>query len=143
MSQECEFPKQNATTEEIRNILREYKIVAMVGLSDKPDRPSYHVAEYLQAQGYTVIPVNPMIQNWKGIKAYSDLRSIPGHVEIVDIFRKPSDVSSIVDEAIYAGAKVIWMQEGIVHNESAERARLAGLKVVMNKCMLKEHRGLF
>lgn len=142
MNQECEFPKQNATTAEIRNILREHKTIAMVGLSDKPDRPSYHVAEYLQTQGYTVIPVNPMIQTWKGIKAYSDLRSIPGTVEIVDIFRKPSDVPAIVDEAIYVGAKVIWMQEGIVHNESAERARLAGLKVVMNKCVLKEHRGL-
>ncbi len=142
MSQECEFPKSNATTEEIRNILREYKRVVIIGLSDKSDRPSYHVAAYLQAQGYAVIPVNPMIQTWKGIKAYSDLRSVPGPVEIVDIFRKPSDVPAIVDEAIYVSAKVIWMQEGIVHNESAERARLAGLKVVMNKCMLKEHRGL-
>ena len=142
MNEDCEFPKSNATTEEIRNILREAKTIAIVGLSDKPDRPSYHVAEYLQSQGYTVIPVNPMIQEWKGIKSYPDLRSIPGGVEIVDIFRKPPDVPKIVDEAIYMGAKVIWMQEGIVHNESADRARAAGLKVVMNKCMLKEHRSL-
>ncbi|HRK62339.1 MAG TPA: CoA-binding protein [Candidatus Omnitrophota bacterium] len=140
MNQECEFPKANATTDEIKAILKNYKRVAVVGLSDKQDRPSYHVAEYLQNHGYTVIPVNPMIQEWKGIKSYSDLRSIPGGVEIVDIFRKPTDVPKIVDEAIYVGAKVIWMQEGIVHNESADRARAAGLKVVMNKCMLKEHR---
>jgi len=140
MNQECEFPKQNATTEEIKNILHNYKTVAIVGLSDKSDRPSYHVAEYLQSEGYKVIPVNPMIQTWKGIKSYPDLRSISGGVEIVDIFRKPADVPAIVDEAIYMGAKVVWMQEGIVHNESADRARAAGLQVVMNKCMLKEHR---
>lgn len=140
MSQECEFPKVNATTEEIKAILKNYKRVAVVGLSDKPDRPSYRVADYLQSQGYVVIPVNPVIQTWKGLKSYPDLRSIVGGLEIVNVFRKPADVLAIVDEAIYAGAKVIWMQEGIVHNESADRARAAGLQVVMNKCMLKEHR---
>jgi len=140
MNEECQFPQSNATTEEIKAILKNYKKVAMVGLSDKPDRPSYHVAEYLQNHGYAVIPVNPMIQTWKGLKSYPDLRTIAGGVEIVDVFRKPTDVPAIVDEAIYMGAKVIWMQEGIVHNEAADRARAAGLQVVMNKCMLKEHR---
>lgn len=142
MKQECEFPKQNATSEEVKSILRSFKTVAMVGLSDKPERPSYHVAEYLQSLGYQIIPVNPMIAEWKGLKSYVDLNSIPEPVEIVDIFRKPSDVPGIVDQAIAIGAKVIWMQEGVVHNESASRARAAGMKVVMNKCMLKERRAL-
>lgn len=140
MTEECEFPKQNATTDEIKNILRLLKVVAVVGLSDKTDRPSYHVAEYLQGKGYKIIPVNPMIQSWNGLKSYPDLKSIPEHIDIVDIFRKPADVPAIVEEAISAGAKVIWMQEGIVHNVAAESARTAGLQVVMNKCMLKEHR---
>jgi uncharacterized protein len=140
MNQECEFPKKNATTDEIKNILRAFKVVAVVGLSDKADRPSYHVAEYLQGQGYKIIPVNPMLQTWNGLKSYPDLKSIPEAIDIVDIFRKPADVSAIVEEAIQIKAKVIWMQEGIVHNESADRARTAGLQVVMNKCMLKEHR---
>ena len=137
---ECEFPKKNATTDEIKNILRAFKVVAVVGLSDKADRPSYHVAEYLQGQGYKIIPVNPMLQNWNGLKSYPDLKSIPEMIDIVDIFRKPLEVPAIVEEAIQRNAKVIWMQEGIVHNESADRARTAGLQVVMNKCMLKEHR---
>ncbi len=140
MNQECEFPKSNATSDEIKNVLRTFKVVAVVGLSDKPDRPSFHVAEYLQSQGYKIVPVNPLIQNWKGIKSYPDLKAVPEHIDIVDIFRKPADVPAIVSEAIFIGAKVIWMQEGIVHNEAADEARKSGLVVVMNKCMLKEHR---
>ena len=142
MAEECEFPKSNATTDEIKNILRSFKVIAVVGLSDKPDRPSYHVAEYLQSHGYKIIPVNPMIPQWKGMKSYPDLKSIPESVDIVDIFRKPADTPEIVEEAISRGAKVIWMQEGIVNNVAADRARNAGLQVVMNKCMLKEHRKL-
>jgi len=142
MNQECEFPKSNAETDEIKSVLRTFKAIAVVGLSDKPDRPSFHVAEYLQAHGYKVIPVNPLIQIWKGIKSYPDLKAIPEPVDIVDIFRKPADVPAIVDEAISIGAKVIWMQEGIVHNDAADRARAAGMTVVMNKCILKEHRSL-
>lgn len=142
MSEECEFPKSNATTDEIKQILISYKTVAVVGLSDKPERPSYHVAEYLQSQGYTIIPVNPVIQNWKGIPSFPDLKSISGPVEIVDIFRRSADVPQVVEEAIVKKAEVIWMQEGIVNNAAADRARAAGLKVVMNKCMLKEHRKL-
>ncbi len=142
MSEACEFPKSNATSEEIKNILRLYKTVAVVGLSDKTDRPSYHVAEYLKEQGYKVTPVNPMIQTWNGLKSYPDLKSVPEHVDIVDVFRKPADLPAIVDEAIAVGAKVIWMQEGIVNNAAADRARAASLQVVKNKCMLKEHRGM-
>ncbi len=142
MIEECEFPKSNATTDEIKNILSAFKVIAVVGLSDKPERPSYRVAEYLQSQGYKIIPVNPMIQLWKGVKSYPDLKSIPESVDIVDIFRKPSDIPEIVDEAVSRGAKVVWMQEGIVNNVAADHARNAGLQVVMNKCMLKEHRKL-
>jgi uncharacterized protein len=142
MTEECEFPKSNATTDEIRNILNVSKVIAVVGLSDKTDRPSYHVAEYLQSNGYKIIPVNPMISQWKGMKSYPNLKAIPEPVDIIDIFRRPDDVSEIVDEAISQNAKVIWMQEGIVNNVAADRARNAGLQVVMNKCMLKEHRKL-
>lgn len=143
MTEECEFPKQNATTDEIKNILSLLKVIAVVGLSDKPDRPSYHVAEYMQRQGYKIIPVNPMIQSWNGLKSYPDLKSIPEHIDIVDIFRKPADVPAIVEEAVSVGAKAVWMQEGIVNNAAADHARLAGLQVVMNKCILKEHHKLF
>ena len=142
MTNECEFPKQNATSEEIRRILTSYKTVAIVGISDKPDRPSHHVADYLKGKGYRIIPVNPKIEEVLGEKSYPDLDSIPWDVEIVDIFRKPEDVPGIVEQAIVKKAKVIWMQEGIVNNAAADRARAAGLQVVMNKCMLKEHRKL-
>ncbi|RME93598.1 MAG: CoA-binding protein [Verrucomicrobia bacterium] len=140
MSEACEFPRQNATSEEIREILRTARTVAIVGLSDKPHRPSHGVAAYLQQHGYRIIPVNPNVQEVLGEKAWPSLSDVPEPVDVVDIFRAPDAVPGIVEEAIRKGAKVIWMQEGIVHNEAADRARAAGLKVVMNKCMLKEHR---
>lgn len=140
MNNACEFPRQNATTEEIRRILQDARTVAIVGLSDKPHRPSHAVATYLQQNGYRIIPVNPNLQEVLGGKAWPSLSEVPDPVDVVDIFRAPEAVPGIVEEAIRKGAKVIWMQEGIVHNEAAERARAAGLKVVMNKCMLKEHR---
>ena len=136
---ECELPQGNADSGEIRAILKAYQHIAVVGLSDKPDRPSYGVAAYMQKQGYRITAVNPMLQSFEGAPAYPNLTAIPGPLEIVCIFRKPADVPPVVDEAIARKAKVIWMQEGIVHNGAAERARAAGLQVVMNKCMLKEH----
>lgn len=139
MSEACEFPKQNASSGEIRKILTSVKTIAVVGLSDKKDRPSFHVAAYLQAAGYRIFPVNPMISEVLGEKAYPNLKSIPEPVDVVDIFRKPEDVPGIVEEAAAVKAKVVWMQEGIVNNAAAETARKAGLQVVMNKCMLKEH----
>ncbi len=142
MPNECEFPKQNATTEEIRKILTGYKTVAVVGISDKEDRPSHHVADFLKSHGYRIIPVNPRLEEVLGEKAYPDLASIPWEVEIVDVFRKPEDVPEVVEQAILKKAKVVWMQEGIVNNAAADRARAAGLQVVMNKCMLKEYRKL-
>jgi predicted CoA-binding protein len=140
MSESCETALQNATPDEIREILKSAKVVAVVGLSDKPDRDSYHVAAYLQKAGYRVIPVNPVLKGEVlGEKAYASLREVPEKIDVVDVFRKPDAVPEIVEEAIGVGAKVVWMQEGIAHN-AADRARAAGLKVVQSRCILKEHR---
>jgi len=128
--------------EEIEGILKEGRTVAVVGLSPKPDRPSYVVARYLQAQGYRIIPVNPNAQEILGEKAYPTVLSIPEKVDIVDIFRRPEEVPPVVEEAIKIGARVVWMQEGIAHEGAAQRAREAGLKVVMDRCMKKEHQRL-
>jgi hypothetical protein len=136
------MPVSNATSGELRRILRTYKTVAVVGLSDRPDRDSHRVAAYLQQHGYRIVPVNPNVATVLGEPAYPGLRAVPVPVEVVDIFRKPDAVPEIVEDAIAMGARVIWMQEGIAHNAAADRARAAGLEVVMNKCMLKEHRKL-
>ena len=129
--------------EAIKKILLSYANVAVVGISDKPDRPSYQVADYLQGHGYRVLPVNPQLKSVLDKEAYPDLKSIPEPIEIVDIFRRPEHVLPVVEEAIAVGAKVIWMQEGIINESAAQRAREAGLQVVMDKCMLKEHRKLY
>lgn len=121
------------------DILRNSRIIAIVGLSANPDRPSYKVANYLKENGYTIIPVNPGEKMILGEVCYPNLSSIPGCVDIVDIFRKPEDVLPIVLEAIELGVSAIWMQEGVINEEAANKAEEAGLKVVMNKCMLKEH----
>jgi predicted CoA-binding protein len=139
MPENCELPAQNATAEEIRTILEAYRSIAVVGLSDKPDRDSHRVAAYLKQKGYRIIPVNPKVGEVLGEQSYPSLKDVPEPVEIVDIFRRPEAVPAIVDEAIAVGAKVVWMQEGIVHNEAAGKARAAGLQVVMNRCILKEH----
>ena len=123
-------------------ILKEYQTVAMVGLSIDPRRPSYKVASYLAEHGYEVIPVNPHAEEILGKTSYPDMSSIPQPVEIVDIFRRSEEVMPIVDEAIKIGAKAVWMQEGVINEEAASRARGAGLLVVMNRCMLKEHKRL-
>lgn len=136
---ECEFPKSNATSAEIADILKSARTIAVVGLSPKPERPSYSVSAYMQGEGYKIIPVNPGHSEILGETCYKSLLEVPGEIDIVDIFRDPSAVPEIVDQAIAKKAKVIWMQEGIVHNEAAEKARDAGLKVVMNKCIYKEH----
>jgi predicted CoA-binding protein len=139
MSESCEMPLQNSSPEEVREILRTAKTVAVVGLSDKPDRDSYRVAEYLQRASYRIVPVNPAEASVLGEKSYPSLRDVPDKIDIVDIFRKPEAVPAIVEDAIAVGAKVVWMQEGIVHNAAADRARAAGLRVVMSRCILKEH----
>jgi len=125
--------------DDIEKIIRESRNIAVVGISNKLGRPSLTVASYLKGQGYRIIPVNPTIQDVNGEKCYPDLGSIPEKVDVVDIFRKPQDVLPVVEEAIRIGAKAIWMQEGIVNEDAARKAKEAGLQVVMDKCMLKEH----
>lgn len=120
-------------------ILSEYRNVAIVGLSTNPERPSCRVASYLTGHGYTVIPVNPAAGQILGMTSYPDLSSVPATVEVVDIFRRSDDVLPVVEEAIKIGARAVWMQEGVVNEAAAQRAREAGLLVVMNKCMRKEH----
>lgn len=124
---------------DIPAILKTSKTIAVVGLSDKPERPSYDVASYLLEHGYEIIPVNPNISEWKGIKAYKSLLEIKEKVDVVDIFRKSEDVPPVVDEAIKLGAKTVWMQLGIVNEAAAEKAKRAGLNVVMDRCMKIEH----
>jgi uncharacterized protein len=126
----------------ISEILTSARTIAVVGLSNKRYRPSYGVAEYLQRTGYRVIPVNPQESEVLGEKCYPDLDSVPEPVDIVDIFRRPEFVPEIVEAAIRHGAKVIWMQESVVHEEAARRAEAAGLAVVMDRCILKDHRRL-
>lgn len=143
MADVCEIPFNNASDDEIKQILSTAKVIAVVGLSTKPDQESYKVADYLKKQGYQIIPVNPNITETLGEKSYPDLQSIPEKIDVVDIFRKAEAIPAIVDAAIQIGAKVIWMQEGIVNNTAAAKAHNAGLKVVMNKCMMKQHKSIF
>ncbi len=122
------------------DILRSVKTIAVVGLSSKRMRPSYGVSEYMQRAGYRIIPVNPAETEVLGEKAYPDLDSIPVPVDLVNIFRRSELVPPVVDAAIRIGAKAIWMQEDVVNEEAAEKARAVGLMVVMDRCVLKEHR---
>jgi len=124
-------------------ILERYKRIAMVGLSSNPFRPSHFAAIYMLAEGYDVTPVNPREKEVLGRLSYASLREVPGPIEIVDIFREPAAVPAIVDDAIAVGAKVVWMQLGVVHEEAAERARQAGLEVVMDRCVKIEHARFF
>ena len=113
--------------------------IAVVGLSPSPERDSHRVAKYLQEQGYRVIPVNPMADEVLGEKSYPDLKSVPEPIDMVDIFRRSEYVLPVVEEAIEVGAKYIWMQDGVMHQEAAAKALEAGLLVVMNNCVLREH----
>jgi predicted CoA-binding protein len=123
----------------ITEILTRYKNIAIVGLSPDPGKPSYEVAAYLQRAGFRIIPVNPACQEILGEQCYPALADIPGEVEIVDVFRRSEFLPEVVEQAIAKGAKVVWMQEGIVNGEAAARAEGAGLAVVMDRCLLKEH----
>jgi len=123
-----------------QEILSKYRTVAVVGLSSNPERASHRVARYLKEQGYHIIPVNPRETEVLGEKAYPDLCAVPEPIEVVDIFREAKAVPRVVAQAMYVGAKAVWMQEGIVHQAAAARARRAGMAVVMDRCMMKEHR---
>jgi uncharacterized protein len=128
------------TLDQITKLLQDAKTIAVVGLSDNPLRPSHGVAAYLQSHGYRIIPVNPQIQSCLGEKAYASLREITDKVDIVNIFRRPEFVDEVVDQAIQIKAPVIWMQEEVIHDEAAQKARKAGIFVVMDRCILQEHK---
>jgi predicted CoA-binding protein len=127
---------------QISEILDAARTIAVVGLSAKRYRPSHGVAEYMKRAGYRIIPVNPLESEVLGEKCYPDLDSVPEPIDIVDIFRRSEFVPEIVEAAIRKGAKVVWMQEGVIHEDAARRAEAAGLKVVMDRCILKDHRRL-
>lgn len=123
-------------------MIRESRVIAVVGLSAKPDRPSFRVASYLKEKGYTIVPVNPAFPEILGETCYSSLSAVPVPVDIVDIFRASEYVGPIVEEAIRKRARAVWMQMGVVNDPAASRARAAGLSVVMDKCLMQEHRRL-
>lgn len=127
---------------EMKEILLSARTIAIVGVSSNPEKDSYWIASYLKEMGYRIIPVNPTAEEILGEKVYPSLSEIPDKVDIVQVFRKPEDVPPVVEEAIKIGAKVVWMQEGISHEEAAQQARAAGLQVVMDACMRVTHRRL-
>jgi len=127
----------------IPELLRKSRVIAVVGLSNKRARPSYSVSEYMQKHGYRIIPVNPNESEVLGEKSYARLEDIPEHVDIVDIFRRAEMVAPVVESAIRIGASAVWMQEGVVDQASARKAKAAGLDVVVDRCILKEHSRYF
>jgi uncharacterized protein len=126
----------------IRELLTSARVIAVVGLSGRKHRPSFGVSEYMQRAGYRIIPINPNESSILGEKSYASLDDVPEKIDIVDIFRRPEFVPEIVEQAIRVGAGAIWMQEGVIHEEAAARAQAAGLIVVMDRCILKEHQRL-
>ena len=127
----------------IADLLRRSRTIAVVGLSNSPMRPSHGVSAYMQTHGYRIIPVNPLIQGSLGEKAYASLLDVPEKIDIVNIFRRPEYVEGIVDQAIRMTVPAIWMQESVVDEKAAEKARRAGIFVIMDRCILKEHRARF
>ena len=132
-----------ADIQTLRRILKENRTIAVVGLSAKWHRPSFFAAKYLQDHGYRIIPVNPNYDEVLGEKSYPDLRSVPEPVDVVDLFQRAERVAPYVDDAIAVGARVVWMQIGVINEQAAARAREAGLDVVMNRCMKIEHARLY
>ena len=120
-------------------ILRQFRRVAVVGISDRPERDSHRVAAYLQRSGYTIIPVNPNVTEVLGLRCWPSLEDAPGPIEVVDVFRRSELVGPVVDAAIAIGAKAVWMQDGVVNDAAAAKGRAAGLLVVMDRCMLRDH----
>lgn len=127
----------------IADLLQRSRTIAVVGLSNRPLRPSHGVSAYMQTQGYRIIPVNPEIRGSLGEKAYPSLLDVPEKIDIVNIFRRPEFVEGVVDQAISLKVPAIWMQEGVVHEKAAQKARQAGILVIMDRCILKEHRARF
>jgi len=133
----------SVSSDPIADVLRLAKTIAVVGLSDNPLRPSYGVAAYLQGEGYRIIPVNPNIQEALGEPSYPSLLAVPEKIDIVDIFRRPEFVEEVVDQAIQLKVGAVWMQEEVIHPAAAEKARQAGIFVIMDRCILLEHRARF
>lgn len=127
-------------SDSIRELLASARTIAVVGLSSDPMRPSFGVSQYLQRKGYRIIPVNPDESSVLGEKAYASLADVPEKIDIVDVFRRPAFVPDIADEVIRLKIPALWLQEGVVHEPAAKKARDAGVQVVMNRCILKEHR---
>ena len=142
MNERCEIPRANPTPAEIRNILTSARRIAVVGHSDDPGRDSYRVGRYMAEHGFEVFAVNPNARSTPDLMFYPDLASVPGPIDIVDIFRRPEAIPAIVEEAIRLGAKTVWMQLGLADNAAADRARAAGLRVVMSRCIMQDHRAL-
>ena len=134
---------KQTSKDEIGELLQRSKTIAVVGLSDSPLRPSYGVSAYMQSHGYRIIPVNPEIKGALGEKAVPSLHHVTEKIDIVDVFRRPEFVPEVIDEAIRLKVPAIWLQEGVIHEEAAEKARQAGIFVVMDRCILKEHRARF
>ncbi len=139
MSNECKIEDGPAEDLDVRNILNNSKTIAVVGISAKEESPSHKVAKYLLENGFKVVGVNPKCDEVLGAKCYPDLQAIPGHIDVVDIFRKLDAITGVVEEAIEIGAGTVWMQLGLENEEAAQKARRAGLSVVMNKCIKIEH----
>lgn len=140
---EISQPEFVPSDDRIKEILEKAKVIAIVGLSDNTERPSHRVGRFLKARGYSVIPVNPKYETVLGLKSYSSLSAVPDPIDIVDIFRKGEAVGPIVDEAIRKGASVIWMQEGVINREAAQKAKDAGMEVVMDHCIYKQYNRIF
>src|SRR5712671_2049246 len=130
-------------TDPVTELLRRARTIAVVGLSNNPLRPSHGVSAYMQSQGYRIIPVNPQIESCLGEKAYASLVEVPEKIDLVNIFRRPEFVEETVDQAIQLKVPAVWMQEDVIHEVAAEKARKAGILVVMDRCILKEHRVRF
>ena len=134
------FP--NPSTDEIRTILRDSKTIAVVGISERETRASKYVSEYMQREGYRIYPVNPNLDTWNGLKVYDSLVDIPEKVDIVDVFRRSSRVIPLAVDVVKTGAKVMWLQQGIVNDEAASVVSVAGVKVVMDSCIMVEHKSM-
>ena len=137
------LPQTNLQTDRVTELLKSAKTIAVVGLSDDPMRVSHGVSAYMQSHGYRIIPVNPQIESSLGEKAYRSLLEVPEKIDIVNIFRRPEFVEEIVEQAIQLKVPAVWMQEDVIHEDAADKARQAGIFVVMDRCILKEHRSRF
>ncbi len=137
-----EIPNDGLTDDEIREIYRKYRRVAVIGMSRNPEKPAHYVPKFLMEKGFDIIPVNPVADEILGKKVYKSLEEVPGDIDIVDVFRPSHEIPRIVDEAIRKNVKVIWLQEGIYH-PVIERAREVGVLTVWNRCMMREYKRLF